>query len=53
MSTVQLPGSNIFDSQIQMHTENQKDDVHLAKESQQHISKEHSQKWCVLSGQKQ
>ena len=23
MSTIQLPGSNIFDSQIQMHTDNQ------------------------------
>ena len=27
MLTVQLPGSNRFDSQIQMHTGNQKDDV--------------------------
>ena len=31
MSTVLLPGSNISDSQMQMHTGNQKDDVSLAK----------------------
>ena len=31
MSTVQLPGSIRFDSQIQMHTGTQKDDVSLAK----------------------
>ena len=31
MSTVQLPESNGFDSQIQMHTGNPKDDVSLAK----------------------
>ena len=39
MSTVQLPGSNIFDSQMQMHTGNQKYDVSLAKEFQQHLKK--------------
>ena len=32
MSTVQLPGSNRFDSQIQMHTGNQKYGVGLYKE---------------------
>ena len=32
MSTVQLPGSNRFDSHMQMHTVYQKDDVSLAKE---------------------
>ena len=31
MSTVLLTGSKIFDSQIQMHTGTQKDDVSLAK----------------------
>ena len=31
MSTVKLPGSNRFDSQIQIHTGNQKYDVSLAK----------------------
>ena len=30
MSTVQLPGSKRFDSQMQMHTGNQKYDVSLA-----------------------
>ena len=29
--TVQLPGPNIFDSQMQVHTGNQKDDVILDK----------------------
>ena len=41
MSNVQLPGSNIFDSQIQMDTWNQKYDVSLAKEFQHHMKKEH------------
>ena len=31
MSNVQLSGSNIFDSQMQMHTGNQNNDVSLAK----------------------
>ena len=31
MSTVKLPGSNRFDSQMQIHTGNQKYDVSLAK----------------------
>ena len=31
MSTVQLPGSNIFDSYIQIHTGNQNNYVGLAK----------------------
>ena len=31
MSTVKLPGSKIFDSQIQIHTGNQKYDISLAK----------------------
>ena len=31
MSNVQLPGTNIFDSQIQIYTGNQKNDVSLAK----------------------
>ena len=34
MSTVQLPGSNRFDSQMQMYTGNLKYDVSLAKELQ-------------------
>ena len=32
MSNVQLPGSKIFDSQMQMHTGNQKYEVILAKD---------------------
>ena len=31
MSNVKLPGSNIFDSQMKMHTGNQNSDVSLAK----------------------
>ena len=31
MSTIKLPGSNIFDSQIQMHTGTQKYDASLDK----------------------
>ena len=31
MSNVQPPGLRIFDSQMQMHTDNQKNDVSLAK----------------------
>ena len=41
MSNVKLPLSNRFYSQMQMHTINQKDDVSLAKEFQQHLTKEH------------
>ena len=39
MSTVQIPGSNIFDSHIQMHTGTQKDYVILAKEFQHFLKK--------------
>ena len=41
MSTVQLPGSKIFDSQMKIHTGNQNYDVSLAKEFQHHMTKEH------------
>ena len=37
ISTVQLPGSVIFDSQIKMHTGTKKDDVSLAKEYKEHL----------------
>ena len=30
MSSVQIPGSNVFDSQMQIHTGTQKDDVSLS-----------------------
>ena len=41
MSTVQLPGSKIFDSQIQMYTGTQKYDVSLAETLQEHLTKKH------------
>ena len=41
MSTVQLPGSNIFYSPMQMHTGTQNNDVSLSKEFQHHLTKEH------------
>ena len=37
MSTVQLPGLNRFDSQMQMHTGAQKYDVSLADEFKDHL----------------
>ena len=46
MSNVQLPGSKIFDSQMKMRTGNHKYDASLADEFQQHLTKEHFQKWC-------
>ena len=39
ITTVQLPGSNIFDSQIQIHTGTQKYDVTLFKEFQHFLKK--------------
>ena len=47
MYTVQLPVSNRFDSHMQMNTGNQKYDESLAKEFQQHLTKEHRKKMCV------
>ena len=41
MSNVQLPGSNIFYSQMQIHTGNQNNDVSLSKELKKHLTKEH------------
>ena len=49
MSTVQLPVSKIFDSQIQMHTGTQTYDVSLSKEFQEHLTKKAPQKWCNLT----
>ena len=46
MSTIQLPGSNRFDSQMQMHTGNQKNDVSLAKRISALSDKIAPQKWC-------
>ena len=47
ISTAQLPGSIIFDSQIQMHTGTKKDEVILAKEFQENLTKNH-QKYGVI-----
>ena len=47
MSNVQLPGSKRFDSQMQIHTSTQNNDVSLAKEFQQHLSKEHRQNGAI------
>ena len=50
MSNVQLPGSNIFDSQMQMHTSNQKQDKSLAKEFQHYLTKEHRKNGVIDQG---
>ena len=39
ISNVQLTGSKIFDSHMKIHTDNQNNDVSLAKEFQQHLTK--------------
>ena len=41
MSNVQLHGSKIFDSQMQIYTDNQINDVSLVKDFQHHMTKEH------------
>ena len=38
VSNVQISGSNIFDFQMQINTGNQKNDVSLSKEFQQHLT---------------
>ena len=50
MSNFQLLGSNIFDSQIQMHTINQNNDVSLAKEFQQNLTKYHWKNGVIDQG---
>ena len=50
MSTVQFPVSIIFYSYIQMHTFNQKDDASLAKELQEHLTKNHSKYGVIDQG---
>ena len=47
MSNFQLHVSNIFYSQMQIHTGNQKDDVSLSQEFQHHLTKEY-RKNCVF-----
>ena len=50
MSNVQLPGSKTFDSQMQMHTGNQKDYVSLAQEFQHYLIKEHLKNGFIDQG---
>ena len=50
MSNVQLPGPNRFDSQMQMHTGNQKYDSSLSKEFQNHMIKEHRKNGIIDHG---
>ena len=50
MSIFQLPGSNRFDSQMQMHTSKQNNDVSLAKEFQRHLTKEHLENGVIDKG---
>ena len=50
MSNFQLPGTNRFYSQMQIHTINQKSDVSLAKEFQQHLTKKHRKNGVIDQG---
>ena len=50
MSKVQLPGSIIFDSQINIHTGTEKKDVSLAKEFKYHMDGEHCQNGVIDQG---
>ena len=50
MSTVKLPGSNIFDSQIQIHTGTPKYDASLAKEFQKNLTKNHRKDGIIDQG---
>ena len=50
VSNVRLTGSNIFDSQMQTHTSNQNNDVILAEEFQQNLTKEHRKNGVIDHG---
>ena len=50
MSTVQLPGSNRFDSQMQLHTSNQKYFVSLAKKFQHPLKNKHHKDGIIYQG---
>ena len=52
ISNSQLHGSNRFDSQMQIHTGNQNNDVSLAKEFQHHPKKEHHKNGVFDKGKK-
>ena len=50
MSTVQIPGSIRFDSQIKIHTGTKKYDVSLAKEFKDHMEKEQRKDGAIDQG---
>ena len=50
ISTVQIYWSIIFDSQIQMHTGTEKYAVSLAKEFQEHLTKNHRKDGVIYQG---
>ena len=50
MSTVQLPGSIIFDSQIKIHIGTQKYNIILAKTFQEHLTKNHRKNGFIYQG---
>ena len=52
MSNVQLTVSNRFDSQMQMDTGNQNNNVILSKEFQQHLTREHYKNGVIDQGKK-
>ena len=50
MSKVQLPGSVRFDSKIKIHTGSEKKDVSLAREIQDHLTKNHCKDGVIYQG---
>ena len=50
ISTVKLPGSIRFDSQIQMDTGTKKEDVSLAREFQEHLTKKYHKYSVIYQG---
>ena len=53
ISTLQLTGSKIFNSKIQIHTVTQKYDVSLAREFQVHLTKNHRKDDVIYQGKYQ
>ena len=52
MSNVKLPGSDIFYSQIKMHTGTENKDISLAQEFKDHLEEEHRQNGAIDQGEK-
>ena len=50
MPNVQLTGSNRFDFQMQMQTDNQNNNISLAKEFQDHLTKKHRKNGVIDQG---